>query len=87
MLADGSTVHEPVMRITPRDLALVVDRLQILFGRPGTSTEERSLSATITTEPVPVDLLKGIIEMSRGLTDTPRPDVSLLPRLHRRPEN
>ena len=75
------------MTITPRDLALVIDRLQLLFGRPGTISEERSLAATITTEPLPVDLLKGIIEATRGLPGAPAPEASPLPRLTRRPEN
>jgi len=29
VLADGSIAEEPVMLITPRDLALLIDRLQV----------------------------------------------------------
>ena len=49
VLADGSMAEEPVMLITPRDLALLIDRFQILFGRPSTISEGRSFAATITS--------------------------------------
>lgn len=40
VLADGTIAEEPVMLITPRDLALLIDRFQILFGRPPRSTRD-----------------------------------------------
>ena len=86
-LIDGEWVEVPVMRITPRDLALLIDRFQVLFGRPAMISEGRGFAATITSEAVPVDVLKGIIEATRGLAGTPAPEASPLPRLHRRPEN
>ena len=76
-------VEEPAMRIYPKDLALLIDRLNVLFGRPGTISEERSLSATITSEPLPVDVLEKIIEATRGL-ETRAPEASPLPRLQPR---
>ena len=75
------------MRITPRDLALLIDRLQVLFDRPAMISEGRGLVATVTSEALPVDVLKGIIEATRGLAGTPAPEASPLPRLHRRPED
>ena len=75
------------MRVTPRDLALLIDRLQILFGRPAMISEDRGFAATITSEALPPDVLKGIIEATRGLAGTPAPEASPLPRLHRRLEN
>ncbi len=86
-LIDGEWVEVPVLRITPRDLALLIDRLQVLFGRPAMISEGRGFAATITSEALPVDVLKGIIEATRGLAGTPAPEASPLPRLHRRPEN
>jgi transposase-like protein len=86
-LIDGEWVEVPVVRMTPRDLVLLIDRLQVLFGRPGTISEERRLTATITTESLPVDLLQKIIEATRGLADTRAPEASPLPRLPSRPEN
>jgi hypothetical protein len=86
-LVGGAWVEVPVMRITPRDLALLIDRLQILFDRPAMISEGRGFAATITSEALPVDVLKGIIEATRGLAGTSLPEASPLPRLHRPPEN
>jgi hypothetical protein len=86
-LIDGAWVEVPVMRIGPRDLVILIDRLQILFGRPAMISEGRGFTAAITSEALPVDVLQGIIEATRGLEGTPRPESSPLPRLHRRPEN
>ena len=52
----------PVLRITPRDVALLIDRPQVLFGRPAMISEGRGFAATIIAEALPVDLLRGIIE-------------------------
>ena len=42
------------------------------FGRPAMISEGRSFAATITSEAIPVDVLQGIIEATRGLA-TPLP--------------
>jgi hypothetical protein len=47
-------------------------------------SEGRGFAATITSEALSVDVLKGIIEATRGLAGTPAPEASPLPRLHRR---
>lgn len=73
VLADGTITKEPIMRMTPRDLAFLIDRLQVLFGRPSQISEGRTLGATVTSE-VPVDVLKEIVDPTRGLgTLGPRP--------------
>ena len=84
-LIDGEWVEVPVMRISSRDIVLLIDRFNVLFGRPGTITEGRTLSATVTAETLPVDLLQKIIEATRGL-ETRAPEASPLPRLPNRPE-
>ena len=86
VLADGSIVEEPGMLMTPRDLAVLIDRMTVLFGRPSTIVEGRSLSATITSEGLPVDLLQKIVEATRGL-ETRTPEESPLPRLPWRRED
>jgi hypothetical protein len=86
-LIDGAWIEVPAMRVTPRDLALLIDRLQVLFGRPAMISEGRGLTAAVTSEALPVDLLKGIIEATRGLAGTPAPEASPLPRLRRRPDD
>ena len=68
------------MLITPRDLALLIDRLQILVGRPAQISEGRSLAATITSEPPPLDALQRIVELTRGLVSLPE-HTSGLPHL------
>ena len=83
-LIDGEWVEVPAMRITPRDLALLIDRLQVLLGRPAMISEGRGFAATITSDAIPVEVLKGIVEATRGLAGTPRPEASPLPRQHRR---
>jgi hypothetical protein len=82
-LIDGEWVEVPVMRMTPRDLALLIDRLQILFGRPAMITEGRGFTTTAISEALPVEVLRGIIEATRGLSGTRRPEASPLPRQHR----
>ena len=71
VLADGSIVDEPRMLITPRDLAMMIDRLQILFGRPAQITEGRGFAATVTSEALPLDALQKIVELTRGLSSRP----------------
>jgi len=80
VLADGTVAEEPVMLITPRDLALLIDRFQILFSRPSTISEGRGFAATISTEALPLVALQKIVELTRGLA--PHPDHSSgLPRI------
>jgi hypothetical protein len=86
-LIAGEWVEVPVLRLTPRDLVLLIDRLQVLFDRPAMISEGRGFAATITSQALPVDVLRGIVELSRGLPGAPAPEASPLPRLHRRPEN
>jgi hypothetical protein len=86
-LIDGEWVEVPALRVGPRDLALLIHRLQVLFGRPAMISEGRDLTATITSEAIPVDVLKGIIAATGGLAGTPASEVSPLPRLHRRPDD
>lgn len=80
VLADGSIADEPLMLITPRDLAMMIDRLQILFGRPALITEGRSFAATITSEALPLEALQKIVELTRGLTP-PADHTSGLPHI------
>ena len=78
-LIDGEWVEVPAVRLTPRDLALLIDRLQILFGRPAMISEGRGYAATIISEALPVEVLKGIVEATRGLGVPPIPHTSGLP--------
>lgn len=73
---------EPIMRIYPKDLALLIDRLNVLFGRPSTITEERSLGVSVTSRNVPADILREIADVARGRgSDTAAVGGSALPRI------
>jgi hypothetical protein len=86
-LIDRVWVEEPRLRITPRDLALLIDRFQILFGRPAQISEGRGFSATITSEPLPLDALQRIVEATRGLGTLATDRGSGLPRIgEKRPD-
>jgi hypothetical protein len=78
---DGTIAEEPLMLITPKDIALLIDRPQVIFHRPSTISEGRGVS--ITSDALPVGDLQAIIEATRGLAE-PVPQASPIPRLPRR---
>ena len=87
VMRGGEPFDEPLIVMKPESIAILIDRLQVLFGRPAMISEGRGFAATITSEPLPVEVLKGIVEATRGLAGAPAPEVSPLPHLARRPEN
>jgi transposase-like protein len=61
-------IEEPLVVIKPQDVALLIDRLQVLFGKPSAITEERSLGVSLSaTGSLGPDILRGIVEATRGL--------------------
>ena len=74
-LIDGKSDELPAVLVTPRDLAILIDRLQILFGRPAQISEGRSFGATVSSAPLPIDDLRKIVELTRGL-ESPRAEGS-----------
>ena len=38
-VVDGEWIEVPVMRLTPKDLAVLIDRFQVLFERPSVSSQ------------------------------------------------
>ena len=62
-LVNGEWVEVPVMRLTPKDLAVLIDRLQVLFDRPARISEGRELSGS---SQLPVDALSQLVELTRG---------------------
>ena len=71
---DGELVEVPVMRLKPRDVAILLDRLQVLFDRPARISDGRALS--VRSE-LPLDALNQIVELTRGRAVPP---ASPLPR-------
>jgi transposase-like protein len=79
-MVNGEWVEAPVMLIKPADLATLIDRLNVLFGRPANITEERKLGVDLTG-PVSPDILRGIVEATRGISDTGSSARSPFPRV------
>jgi hypothetical protein len=75
---DGEWIEVPVMRLTPRDLAALIDRLQILFDRPSRISEGRDLSIGSA---IPLDALNRLVELTPGRA---APPASPLPKAPRR---
>jgi hypothetical protein len=71
---DGEWVEVPVMRLMPKDVAVLLDRLQVLFQRPSRIHEGREPG--VRSE-LPLDALNRIVELTRGRAV---PQASPLPR-------
>jgi hypothetical protein len=79
-LVNGAWIEEPVMRLTPKDLAVLIDRFQVLFERPSVISQHQGLAVSAE---LPADALSEFIERTRGLAGPPRME-SPLPRRPRR---
>ena len=76
-LVNGEWVEVPVMRLKPKDVAILIDRLLVLFERPAHISEGRDLG--VRSE-LPIDALNQIVERTRGRAVPP---TSPLPRTRR----
>jgi hypothetical protein len=79
VLRDNQWVEEPRMVIRPQDLAILIDRLNVLFGRPSNISEERNLGISISGT-AGTDVLRGIVEATRGLSVAGDAALSPIPR-------
>lgn len=77
---DGSIAEEPVMRLKPKDVALLLDRFEVLFGRPSSVSQHQGLE--ISAEFTPAALCE-FIEATRGMGGPSRMEESPLPRRRR----
>jgi hypothetical protein len=80
-LIGGEWVEVPVMLIGPKDVALLIDRFQVLFARPSVISQHQGIN--VTSEALPIDALQEFIERTRGLAE-PAPQESPIPRSPRR---
>lgn len=84
----GVQVEVPLIVVEPKDIALLIDRLNVLFGRPANITEERTLGINLSASGAGPELLRGIVEATRGLdTLGGGPTGSPIPRLGGAREN
>lgn len=65
VLKDGVYEEVPLIVVKPMDVANLIDRLQVLFGKPSQITEDRSLGVSI--ESADPELLRSIVEATRGI--------------------
>ena len=77
---DGKWVEVPVMRLMPKDVAILIDRLLVLFDRPAHISEGRDLS--VRSE-LPIDALNEFVELTRDRAAPTAKVVSPLPRSRR----
>ena len=77
---DGSITEEPVMRLTPKDVAILIDRFQVLFEKPSVISQHQGLS--VGTE-LSADALREFIEATRGRAGPSPREESPLPRTRR----
>ena len=61
-MRNGESVEEPLITIRVADLSLLIDKMNVLFGRPSTISEERNLGLSISAEGLPADFLRAVIE-------------------------
>jgi hypothetical protein len=83
---DNEWVEVPIITLRPHDVVELIDRLQVLFNRPSSITEERNLGINLSASTTP-DILRGIVEATRGLVDTGGAAQSPIPRSDRPREN
>jgi transposase-like protein len=77
---DGSITEEPAWYMTPKDLCLLIDRFEVLFGRPSVISQHQGV--TVTSE-LSADALREFIEVTRGRVGPSPVEVSPLPRRRR----
>jgi hypothetical protein len=85
----GDKIAEvPVYRLRPADLVPLLDRLQVMFGKPSHISEERNLGVTVDTGPLEPEALRSFIEATRGIGPLGGASQSSpLPRTDRTREN
>ena len=74
---DGEWVEVPVMRFKPKDVAILIDRFQVLFAKPASITQHQGI--TVTSE-FSVDALREFIEATEGMGGPSPMEESPLPR-------
>ena len=77
---DGSLTEVPAWYMKPRAMAILLDRLQVLFATPSSITQHQGLAASTKLSP---DVLREFIEATEGMGAPSPMEVSPLPRTRR----
>lgn len=67
-MRDGVWVEEPAITVKPQDVAILIDRLNVLFNKPAQITEERKLGASFESKDP--EFLRALVEATRGVRPT-----------------
>jgi len=67
VLKDGIYEEVPMIRVTPTDIGMLIDKLQIIFGKPSQITEDHSIGVNFGSDDP--QLLRDFIEATRGVGD------------------
>lgn len=67
----GQLFEEPIFLMTPKDLALLIDRLQIFLNAPSRIVEQRSVGLTVTSD-LSIDVLKQFAALTREQSTPPK---------------
>ena len=77
---DGSIVEMPAWYMKPKDMAILLDRLLVLFERPSVISQHQGLTVSTKFSP---DTLREFVELTRRRGEPSRMEVSPLPRTRR----
>ena len=61
-MKNGEFVEEPLIIVRVADLSTLIDKMNVLFGRPSTISEERNLGLSLSAEGLPADFLRAVID-------------------------
>ena len=77
---DGNITEVPVMRLTPKDVAILIDRYQVLFEKPSVISQHQGLTVTSALS---AESLREFIGATRERGGPSQMEVSLPPRRRR----
>jgi hypothetical protein len=63
----GEWVEEPVYRIGPKDIAILIDRMNVIFGKPSVISEERNLGLAFSADGLPPEFLRTLVDATSAV--------------------
>lgn len=87
-LVNDEWVEVPVYRLRPQEVVMLIDRMNVIFGKPSQITEERNLGINVDTGRLDPSALAEFIERTRGVGPVGGgSSASPIPRADRTREN
>ena len=72
---NGKTVKRPAVRMTPRDLDILIARFQTIIGQPSAVSENRNLNANLNADAPPEQLRAILAALSGSKQPVGRPAI------------